>query len=78
MANTISAIKRDRQTERRTAVNVARKSRFRHQVRTFRKLLERREVGHYQEEHRRPLQVPGRPPFAGSRRGIGRCSVPAG
>ena len=44
MANTISAIKRDRQTERRTAVNVARKSRFRHQVRTFRKLLEAKDV----------------------------------
>jgi small subunit ribosomal protein S20 len=44
MANTISAIKRDRQTERRTAVNIARKSRFRHQVRVLRRLLDKKDA----------------------------------
>ncbi len=40
MANTISAIKRVRQTERRTATNRLRKSRMRTQVKKMRKLLE--------------------------------------
>jgi small subunit ribosomal protein S20 len=40
MANTISALKRVRITERRTAVNRARKSRLRYQVRLLRRLLE--------------------------------------
>ena len=40
MANTISALKRTRQEQRRTEVNRMRKSRLRHQVRTFRRLLE--------------------------------------
>jgi small subunit ribosomal protein S20 len=44
MANTFSAIKRDRQTGRRTAVNVARKSRFRHQVRLLRRLLDKKDA----------------------------------
>ena len=44
MANTYSAIKRDRQAERRTAVNVMRKSRLRHQIRSFRRLLETKDV----------------------------------
>ena len=44
MANTFSSIKRARQTASRTAVNVARKSRFRHQVRTLRKLLDAKDV----------------------------------
>ena len=39
MANTISSLKRVRQTERRTEVNRARKSRLRHQVRAMRRLL---------------------------------------
>jgi small subunit ribosomal protein S20 len=44
MANTFSAIKRDRQVQRRTAVNVMRKSRLRHQVRSLRRLLEKKDV----------------------------------
>ena len=40
MANTVSAIKRIRQTERRTAVNRLRKSRMRTQVKKMRKLLQ--------------------------------------
>ncbi len=45
MANTFSALKRDRQTKRRTAVNVMRKSRLRHQIRSFRRLLEKKDAG---------------------------------
>ena len=44
MANTFSAIKRVRQTERRTTVNRMRKSRLRHQVRTIRRLLEQKDA----------------------------------
>ena len=44
MANTFSAIKRVRQTERRTAVNRIRKSRLRHQVRAIRRLLEQKDA----------------------------------
>ena len=40
MANTISAQKRVRSTERRTAVNGTRKTRLRHQIRKMRRLLE--------------------------------------
>ena len=40
MANTISALKRVRMTERRNAVNSTRKTRLRHQVRKMRRLLE--------------------------------------
>jgi len=40
MANTVSALKRVRITERRTAVNRARKNRLRYQIRLFRRLLE--------------------------------------
>ena len=40
MANTVSAIKRVRQTERRTAVNRLRKSRMRTQIKKMRKLLQ--------------------------------------
>ena len=43
MANTVSAVKRTRQTTRKTAHNQARKSRFRHQVRTMRRLLEEKD-----------------------------------
>lgn len=39
MANHISALKRVRQTERRTEVNRQRKTRLRMQVKAFRKLL---------------------------------------
>ena len=44
MANTFSAIKRDRQTERKTEVNAARKSRLRHQVRVMRRLLDKKDA----------------------------------
>jgi small subunit ribosomal protein S20 len=40
MANTISALKRARMAERRTAVNRTRKTRLRHQIRKMRRLLE--------------------------------------
>ena len=40
MANTISAQKRVRITERRNAVNGTRKTRLRHQIRKMRRLLE--------------------------------------
>jgi len=40
MANTVSALKRVRITERRTAINRMRKSRLRHQIRTMRHLLD--------------------------------------
>lgn len=44
MANTISSLKRVRQTERRTATNRMRKSRLRHQLRAIRRLLEGKDV----------------------------------
>ncbi len=44
MANTISALKRVRMTERRTAINRTRKTRLRHQIRTMRRLLETKDV----------------------------------
>jgi small subunit ribosomal protein S20 len=44
MANTFSALKRARQEERRTAINRMRKTRLRHQIRTFRTLLEKKDV----------------------------------
>jgi small subunit ribosomal protein S20 len=40
MANTVSSLKRVRQTERKTAANRLRKSRMRTQVKKMRKLLE--------------------------------------
>ena len=44
MANTISALKRVRITERRNAVNQTRKTRLRHQVRKMRRLLDASDV----------------------------------
>lgn len=44
MANTFSALKRDRTAERRTVVNRMRKSRLRHQVRTIRRLIESKDA----------------------------------
>jgi small subunit ribosomal protein S20 len=44
MANTISAIKRMRQTERKTLVNRMRKSRLRRQIRAIRRLLEHKDA----------------------------------
>ena len=40
MANTYSALKRMRQTKRQTMVNRLRKSRLRHQIRSFRRLIQ--------------------------------------
>jgi len=44
MANTVSALKRVRMTERRTATNRMRKSRLRHQIRTMRRLLDQKDA----------------------------------
>jgi small subunit ribosomal protein S20 len=43
MANTVSALKRVRMTERRTAINRIRKSRLRHQIRSMRRLLDQKD-----------------------------------
>jgi len=40
MANHVSALKRIRVTRRRTVINRMRKSRLRHQIRAFRRLLD--------------------------------------
>jgi small subunit ribosomal protein S20 len=40
MANTFSALKRVRQTERRTAINRMRKTRLRHQIRAIRRAID--------------------------------------
>jgi small subunit ribosomal protein S20 len=44
MANTFSALKRVRMTERRTAFNRARKSRLRNQIRAMRRLLDKKDA----------------------------------
>jgi small subunit ribosomal protein S20 len=44
MANTFSALKRVRQTKRKTQVNRLRKSRLRHQIRTVRRLIEQKDA----------------------------------
>ncbi len=44
MANTFSSIKRMRQAVRKTEVNRARKTRLRHQVRAFRRLLDQKDA----------------------------------
>ncbi|MFN0168802.1 MAG: 30S ribosomal protein S20 [Bryobacteraceae bacterium] len=44
MANTISALKRIRQTERRTVVNRRSKTRLRHQIRAMRRALVSKDV----------------------------------
>ncbi|HUA20968.1 MAG TPA: 30S ribosomal protein S20 [Bryobacteraceae bacterium] len=44
MANTISSLKRMRQTKRQTMVNRLRKSRLRHQVRSMRRLIEQKDA----------------------------------
>ena len=43
MANTVSSVKRIRTTEHRTAVNQMRRTRLRHQIRTIRRLLEKKD-----------------------------------
>ncbi|MFN3324628.1 MAG: 30S ribosomal protein S20 [Bryobacteraceae bacterium] len=44
MANHVSALKRVRQTRRRTGVNRLRKSRLRTQIRVMRRLLEQKDI----------------------------------
>jgi small subunit ribosomal protein S20 len=44
MANTVSALKRVRVTERRTAINRTRKTRLRHQIRAMRRLLDSKDT----------------------------------
>ena len=44
MANTVSALKRVRVTERRTAVNRTRKTRLRHGIRAMRRLLATKDI----------------------------------
>ena len=44
MANTVSALKRVRITERRTEVNRTRRSRLRHQIRAMRRLLDAKDA----------------------------------
>lgn len=44
MANTVSALKRVRMTERKTAINRMRKSRLRGQVRAMRRLLDHKDA----------------------------------
>jgi small subunit ribosomal protein S20 len=44
MANTISSLKRVRQTKRKTHINRLRKSRLRHQIRSMRRHLEAKEA----------------------------------
>jgi len=44
MANTVTALRRARITERRTAVNQTRKTRLRHGIRKMRKLLEAKDA----------------------------------
>jgi small subunit ribosomal protein S20 len=44
MANTVSALKRVRMTERKTAINRMRKSRLRRQVRAMRRLLDHKDA----------------------------------
>ncbi|MBZ5610543.1 MAG: 30S ribosomal protein S20, partial [Acidobacteriia bacterium] len=44
MANTLSALKRVRQTKRKTVVNRLRKTRLRHQIRSLRRLIEHKDA----------------------------------
>jgi small subunit ribosomal protein S20 len=44
MANTISALKRVRMTERRTDINRSRRTRLRHQIRAMRRLLDSKDA----------------------------------
>jgi len=44
MANTVSSLKRVRVAERRTAINRLRKTRLRHQIRTMRRLLDKKDA----------------------------------
>jgi len=44
MANTYSALKRIRQTERRNAMNTQRRSRLRHQIRSIRRAIQSKDA----------------------------------
>lgn len=44
MANTVSSLKRVRITEHRTAVNQMRRTRLRHQIRTIRRLMDKKDA----------------------------------
>jgi small subunit ribosomal protein S20 len=44
MANTVSSLKRVRQTRRQTLVNRLRKTRLRHQIRSFRRLVQSKDA----------------------------------
>ena len=44
MANHVSAVKATRQTEKRSAINGARRTRLRHQIRAFRRALETKDA----------------------------------
>jgi small subunit ribosomal protein S20 len=44
MANTVSSLKRVRIAERRTEINRMRKTRLRHQIRTMRRLLDKKDA----------------------------------
>jgi small subunit ribosomal protein S20 len=44
MANTYSALKRMRQTKRKTLINRLRKTRLRHQIRSVRRLIEQKDA----------------------------------
>ncbi len=44
MANTLSALKRMRQTKRQMMVNRLRKTRLRHQIRSFRRLVQEKDA----------------------------------
>ena len=44
MANTVSSVKRIRTTEHRTLVNQMRRTRLRHQIRTIRRLIEKKDA----------------------------------
>ena len=44
MANTVSSLKRVRIAERRTAINRLRKTKLRHQIRTMRRLLDKKDA----------------------------------
>ena len=44
MANTVSSVKRIRTTEHRTLVNQMRRTRLRHQIRTIRRLIDKKDA----------------------------------
>jgi small subunit ribosomal protein S20 len=57
MANTFSALKRVRIEQRRTAINRARKSRLRHQVRALRRLIETEDAAGAQAQMAKTFSV---------------------